>query len=381
MIFVFVSLLPLITVIQLVMAAISVKADFGVSCLIPQKRTPVIINAVIRNKCILPMPFAEAILILPDKYGEKCEETRFIFTLLPFSSRQIERSIEFAFRGEWNIGIKCIYVYDFFRAVRIRLPVNCSADVFVMPRNLTLDSSRRPHTDSGLSGETRHFSGSDNTEPEDIRPYTPGDSKKAIHWKLSTKSEDIIVKQYADDTSCVSVVLCDLQPLTHRSDSVPHRKLLPEYAETADLYCTDLAIELTLSAVRRELANNRAVTLAWFESGMSTFISIKDEADFDENFRRIACARADITPNQLTQLAESFMGDSPAAVTIITSAVDKITVDTCIGIADKAHTIPTEVLISAADCMFSPEGADSKTADYIGALEAIGVSVTTTESN
>ena len=43
----------------------------------------------------------------------------------------------------------------------------------------------------------------------DIRQYRPGDGIKNIHWKLSTKTEELQVRKYASDNGRGTAIFCD----------------------------------------------------------------------------------------------------------------------------------------------------------------------------
>lgn len=53
---------------------------------------------------------------------------------------------------------------------------------------------------TGDSGLTRSRKGTDASEMFDIRSYVPGDDIRSIHWKLSGKTDELIVRQASDRT-------------------------------------------------------------------------------------------------------------------------------------------------------------------------------------
>lgn len=44
----------------------------------------------------------------------------------------------------------------------------------------------------------------------DIREYVPGDDIRSIHWKLSSKTEDLIVRQASDPSHYNVILMPDL---------------------------------------------------------------------------------------------------------------------------------------------------------------------------
>ena len=67
---------------------------------------------------------------------------------------------------------------------------------------LSLDSIGTPRSDSAMQDRP----GSDPSEMFDIREYVPGDDIRAIHWKLSSKTDSLILRQ-ASEPSCYQVAL------------------------------------------------------------------------------------------------------------------------------------------------------------------------------
>jgi len=380
--FVFVLLMPLGTVFQLIMARLTVKTTFRVSSQTPRKRSPLLANAIIKNKGLLPYSLIEASLTLPDKKGEKLKDCRFVFSLMPFSSCSIDRSIEFAFRGEWQIGVNCIYVYDFMRTVRLRIPVKCQTDILVIPRMLTLEETNLDSQGKRTSPKALHSRGCDNTDIEDIRAYRPGDSRKSIHWKLSTKSEDLIVKEFTDNSILASVILCSTESFGFaNSASDQPRKLKAEYEDTADAHSTDLAIEIALAIIRRELEKKSEVTLALFENGIPTILHIRDEAELDTHFRRIACASVSKSTEQFTALADAVGNRLCTSLILVGPVLDISHTADCLSAIYKlpSDTAP-EFRLCTPECMFDDSPAENALTERIKELGNEGVDVFVTRN-
>lgn len=74
---------------------------------------------------------------------------------------------------------------------------------------LELTLSRDAVGETGDSGLTRSRKGTDASEMFDIRSYVPGDDIRSIHWKLSGKTDELIVRQASDRTHYDLVILPD----------------------------------------------------------------------------------------------------------------------------------------------------------------------------
>ena len=53
-------------------------------------------------------------------------------------------------------------------------------------------------------------SGDDPSQIFEIRDYRPGDKMQKIHWKLSAKSDSLIVKEYSEPVGFAIVIFVNL---------------------------------------------------------------------------------------------------------------------------------------------------------------------------
>ncbi len=187
-----------------------------------EKLQPCDYEFCITNSSPLAFPFVDAILSLPRGDAVRTEEKIVRLSMAPMSSYRVNNTVTFRFRGTYRIGVKCFYVYDFFRVFRIRVEVDCFEDVYVMPRkrqgkgseavaiaDMTTQTTKSPYTYERL-------------EISDIRDYRLGDSLKSIHWKLSSKSEELIVRDFSSGVSNRAVIFCDMA--AHFSTVPPARE-------------------------------------------------------------------------------------------------------------------------------------------------------------
>lgn len=98
-----------------------------------------------------------------------------------------------------SFRIKKIYVYDFLNLLVLRKKSNSSNMLIVMPKNPDIDIVQRmayviTNEESMIYSDKKP--GDDPTEIFAIREYKGGDKIRNIHWKLSSKTADLMVKDY-----------------------------------------------------------------------------------------------------------------------------------------------------------------------------------------
>lgn len=321
------------------------------------------------NESILPYPFVDAVMRLPTAHSVRTVEKCVHISMPPVTSYNVKNAARFKFRGTYSIGISCLYVYDLFRIFRLRIDVESYGTVSVLPRK------RMPGeitTDAGADSSRRtkrSVMSPEKLEVADVREYRDGDTLKSVHWKLSSKSDELIVRDYNAGVSDSTFILCDMS--AHFPNTAPvsefvspyaaeeaelalqkkHARLLDRAASTknplkaaelkrraaellaqkpsiptpdvnalareeyyADMneYCADGVIEISVALTLRELRRGRTVTLMWFDEradiGVFSFL-LRSESDFDMIFRTFATAPIAAPDRSLERLAAT-LGES-----------------------------------------------------------------------
>ena len=218
----FVFLLPFVLLVYTLIARSSLSVSMLCDTVTTEKNTPYTYEFTIDNQSILAIPFVEAMVSIPQSNAVRCTERSLRVSMAPLTGYHVKNTVSFRFRGTYEIGVKCFYVYDFFRIFRARVDVENLTTVYVLPRRLNLDETEAHSVSDDTARTVRSPLVVDKLEVSDIRDYRSGDSLKSIHWKLSSKSETFIVKDYNTGTSNQTVVFCDLTP--HFPDEPPKKK-------------------------------------------------------------------------------------------------------------------------------------------------------------
>ena len=210
LLFCFVSLLPVASLIYLLISKAAIKLLVPESKVEIEKEQPLNYEMQLINESILPYPFVDAVMRLPTAHSVRTVDKCVHISMPPSTVYNVKNTAVFKFRGTYTIGVSCLYVYDLFRIFKLRIDVNSFGSVSVLPRKLPLTE---PKTDASAdsSRRTKHSPASpERLEVADIREYRDGDTLKSVHWKLSSKSEQMIVKEYNTGTANITNVYCDL---------------------------------------------------------------------------------------------------------------------------------------------------------------------------
>ncbi len=376
-IFLFVLILPAITAIYLIAARLCIRTALRVSEKTPEKKKFIKVSAVISTLCPIPFPFVEAVVNVPDEKGFHLRDVKYTLSLIPFQKALISHNATFAFRGEYDVRLSHIYVYDLSHSVRIRINVDKRENIFVMPRKLDLlqYAEKAPGTESdGIGNEYKKGT---LAEPADIRPYIAGDSTKAIHWKLSSKSEEIIVREYASDNFAGVNIICDLEARFHNKSTAPDRQPVSELEDVADLVLCDSAVECTLAVVSSELERGNTVFLSWISGGTPTTVRLENEHDLGRIFRRFAAEMPSDIKNHVSLICAS--PDFPTALptVAVTPYIDEQSADMYKSVfLKKDAPVRAEILFCTPKELFVPDGAaKEREDDAVASLNKAGIDV------
>ena len=205
----FVILLPLALILYTETARLALRVDLVSLGATVRKGEAYTYEMRLINQSPLSYPFIEARMILPQSNAVRCTTRSVYLSMAPFGDYNMKNEVRFRFRGTYYIGVECFYVYDFFRLFRVRVDIRNATAITVLPRKLLMEEYHG-YTSGDSTDRKRKFVSADKVEVEDIRDYFPGDPLKAIHWNLSSRSEELIVKDYDSGSAKVTYVYCDL---------------------------------------------------------------------------------------------------------------------------------------------------------------------------
>lgn len=178
-------------------------------------------------------------------------------------------------------GVKAYTVEDLFGLFSVRrAPQAEQGELLVLPLPFQVEDLKFAPGDSGL--ETMARATEDVTNPTDVRSYQPGDALKKIHWKLSLRKNELMVRRFEEPVLPDALVLMDC--------SAPPSYGHPE----AEADVRDTLLETAASVVSHQMRKDHAVRLPLqgnhpveFEKSMGMPLLLENLArlDFSETDR------------------------------------------------------------------------------------------------
>lgn len=217
MLFISLMLLSVLILIYILIAKTAISVYVDTDTVRASKNSPVEYEITVINHSPVPFPFTSIIVSTPSENGVRCALTKLNIILAPFGRHEIKRRISFKYRGGYDIGINSIYVSDFFGLFQIRVSSELYRKVLVFPEKLTLTGTGNRSVTDLPTDLTKRAYGTEKSEAANIREYIPGDSLKDIHWKLSSKLQEMQVKDYNTNNTKSIYIICDTSFITDQS--------------------------------------------------------------------------------------------------------------------------------------------------------------------
>ena len=168
----------------------------------------------VRHASLLPPAFIGIRISVPSSPG--AEQELYVRTP-PFREKSFRHVITCPHRGIYEAGVSRVWARDLFGMFQFsRKNLSRSIAIEVMPRLRRADAMTLDAIDLGPESMAR-FS-EDAASPSDIRAWQDGDSLKKVHWKLSMRRREVMVRTYEESARPDTLVLPDLSPLTALRD-------------------------------------------------------------------------------------------------------------------------------------------------------------------
>lgn len=130
----------------------------------------------------------------------------------PLRWKEHSFTIDCPHRGVYMAGVREISVYDVFGLFHLRKKIrDCSFTIEISPRVPHVAALQLGAGDFGP--EAPSSSTEDDASPSGIREWREGDVLKKIHWKLSMRKRELVVRTFDESAKPDILILLDLAPI------------------------------------------------------------------------------------------------------------------------------------------------------------------------
>ena len=175
------------------------------------------------------------------------------------------------YAGNIVITLKGVRVYDYLKLFSRRRRMKSERKAAVLPYYYEIgEGDVLNHPTSSLESEyySSYKSGDDPSEVFAIREYREGDRLQRIHWKLSIKQDQLMIKEFSDPVNCSILLQVDL--------CVPRGEHV--------LYFINALLEASISLSYTFLSRGQLHYFTWYDAkhGSCQKIRVAQETDLFE---------------------------------------------------------------------------------------------------
>jgi uncharacterized protein (DUF58 family) len=191
-------------ILSVLLASATMEVSSGLSETAVRRGDDLVLTLRIRHRGILPV--APILLELSDPAGSSGREIR--LKNQPHRVQTLRLPLHAAHVGVFSVGLHAVVVEDLLRLVSRRVPLEQSSyELVILPQTFEVQPLKLAPGDPG--SEIMARATEDLNAPSDTRTYQPGDAMKKIHWKLSLRKGELMVRKFDEPILQDVLVLMD----------------------------------------------------------------------------------------------------------------------------------------------------------------------------
>lgn len=272
MFFYTVLVLPIVSFTYMLIGYFMLKYEQSLDNDLIFKGDKVTFTVNIANRSFFILPYI-SISFLNDKGGVIQKHKINNISLQPFSKREVSIDYIYKYRGDFKLGVSTIEVQDFLGIFKFTLKNKTPLYITVYPQIIDIDEF---YLSSGyLSDNVSSIGGGqeDISTIEEINKYNYGDSLRKIHWKLTAKTNELMIREYEKVGSRSAILILDLQSNNF------------EVEKNAAI--EDKLLETTIAILRYCIYNDAEVKLIYDSKGINA-INYSNSLDFQKAYEVLA---------------------------------------------------------------------------------------------
>lgn len=207
-------LLPVVSALLLWAAARNMQIKVYLPIGVTEKGQSVNGGIEIQTKRGIPIPGIQAKMIVRNQFYLQ-EEQIILRGMAEGKSRtRLTAALSGEHCGPILLEIREVQMYDIFRLFSRTIPVTGREVLAILPEYYMADITLRENIKDFLADSEEYDKnkpGDDPSEIFQIREYRSGDRMQSIHWKLSARTDDLMVKEYSLPTGTPVVLFLDMR--------------------------------------------------------------------------------------------------------------------------------------------------------------------------
>ena len=214
------ELLMVALVFPLILLAVPVRLKRSVRAAIRHGKKPIHSGdvyhwvIVVQNRSIFSTGNAIAALEYRNSFDGTLHKLDVTIPILPKNTQRIHVAFHAPTCGVTQIWLRRISIYDPLCLFHRNLSAVAEDAAVILPKETELippDWQPQPQPDADTTEYSKEKAGDDPSEIFDLHSYREGDPVSRIHWKLSSKLDTLMVKEYSLPLSADCILLPDFR--------------------------------------------------------------------------------------------------------------------------------------------------------------------------
>jgi uncharacterized protein (DUF58 family) len=281
---------PLLSLVVTAIGLFCVKAGFVENKGVFEKNVPLELSIYIKNRFLFPYVPIELVCVIPDRDSGLFSEKNICISVAPFGKSTIAVNCLHKYRGLYTAEIKKIMIFDPLRIVCLSKKVKSQMTTVFLPRKIPLDDLTVISSDDRSAAQTKLLT----NEKEDfshVTEYRVGDMIQLVHWKLTAKQDELMIKQYDELDDKRTLILCDY---------------CFEESEASLLLRADSIIEAAVAFAMASVENGVRTKVDFGAADRSLVCEMSDMAGFDRFYELMAMLPAKADTADYCLLIDSY---------------------------------------------------------------------------
>lgn len=301
------ALYPVIAAIFTAISLFTLRVGFVENRSVHEKNEVFELGLYLHNNFLFPYAPAELDCLIPDNDTGLFLSKQIFVCVAPLKKIRVFVPCMHKYRGSFDARIPRISVYDPLKIIRFSRRTDSTVQLVFLPRKIGIDKlseifagERGPVPEQRATGDKDDFS--------HVREYAVGDVFQMIHWKLTAKYDDLMVKQYDTNKDRRTVVLCNFSYGTATPSAV--------------LRQSDAVIE---TAIAIGLSVTRSGAKAVIDTGTveAGGCEITDRSTFDRFYDVMSVLPLKLNTVEFPKLIGKYTSSETAAMFIITPVISE----------------------------------------------------------
>lgn len=277
-IFIITLVLPIILNIIIRIIKNSISLDIKSIDVLQNKNDGIEVKILIKNKSIFPAVNGELKLCYYNKFSGNKEIEYINFPINSKETESIDFKIKSKYCGKLIIEIQSLKIYDYLTFSSVKKKLKKFKEVIVLPQIYDINFSGNSININSLDGEifSKDKAGDDPSEVFNVREYIEGDKIQRIHWKLSSKVDNVMIKEYSQPIVYDSIIIVEFYESKNNIDTIQG------------------VIETAISLSHMLLSYNYIHYICWYDKSKDFFNKIIINSE--EDMLGVACELLSLKP-------------------------------------------------------------------------------------